>query len=137
MPVLLALGTHAMDRDSDLLMSVLTALARIRPRTHVDATEAFAREVEEEAARNRRGFQPVGLASTFKPDRPDSPESRGEVISQLALLVRARMHPGDEVLRRRVFELLSVMPLSPQPGGGERGLYARNSLEDIHPRRAS
>ena len=99
LPALIEIGTRALEHDSDLLMSVLTALARIRPRTDAAAAEALAMEVEKEVQKNRRGFQPAGVGSPTKPDRPDAPETRGEVLSQLALLVRARMNPGDESLR--------------------------------------
>lgn len=132
-PALIGIGARALERDSDLLMSVLSALARIRPRADLAAADAFAIRVEKEVHKDRRGFQPRGAGSPNKPDRPEAPETRGEVLSQLALLARVRMNPGDETLRQRVFDLLNEMPLGPQPGGAELGLFARNSMNAIHP----
>lgn len=106
-PLLLELGEGALRaRDSDLLISVLSALARIswtQPRP----------ELVNFYARVRAEARDVGKPSShkLKPDLPDPSGLRAEILTQLALLARSQAAPQDEKLRAEILALARPAPL--------------------------
>jgi HEAT repeat protein len=107
-PLILQLGEEGLARtDSDLLFTVFTALARIRPGEHSAAVNEFALEMEKAARSRPMELKPKGGSSPVKADRPDGRTQRARVLSQLALVVRTGLDPLDAELQTRVLELLN------------------------------
>jgi HEAT repeat protein len=132
-PALLSLGRRGLETDSDLLITALDALARIVPAVEREEAVEFADEVLRDVRKAPRGFQPAGPLANTKPDIPDAPEARGEVLLQLALILRVRLEPTNEDLRRRLLALVQVLELGPKPGGLPEGSYSDASLRGVHP----
>lgn len=106
-PLLLRLGESARRaKDSDLLISVLSALARIawvKPQADL---AAFCARVEREAGELGRRSEP-----THKADVPDPPELRATILAQLALLARTQAVAPDEKTRAELLALARPAPL--------------------------
>ncbi len=106
-PALLGLGQGAQRaKDSDLLISVLSALARIAWTRPQPELAAFCAGVAAEA---RALGQAQELA--LKPDKPDAPTLRAEILAQLALLAQSQATPADEKVRAQVLALARAAPL--------------------------
>jgi hypothetical protein len=106
-PALLALGeTARRERDSDLLISVLSALARISWTRPEPELATFCERIGEEA-------RTLGRAQELeqKPDLPDPPTLRAEILSQLALLAHSQAAPADEEVREAILALARPAPL--------------------------
>ncbi len=109
-PALLALGEKARRaEDSDLLMQVLAAFARTAWAQPQPEIAAFCTRVAGEA-RALGERSPV----TMKPDLPDPPTLRADILAQLALLARTQAVPPDERARAEVVALARPAPLDPR-----------------------
>ena len=123
---LLELGERALKRqDTDLLISILSALTRI-PATGMpwkdaqdaevlprDAVREFATHVSERARALGTELR-TEMRPTQPPDNPDQPTARAEILEQLALLVRVAVGPVNEALDRSLLELAEDGPLDPR-----------------------
>lgn len=106
-PALVELGERARrDHDSDLLIQVLSALARIawtRPQPEI---VALATRVTAEARELGKA-----LGGSMKPDVPDPSSLRATILTQLALLVRSQAGPADAKLSAELVALAQSGPL--------------------------
>ena len=109
-PLLLELGESARRaRDSDLMMQVLSALARMPWTQPEPEVAALCQRVAGEAREiGQRSPAPV------KPDRPDPNSLRSDTIEQLALLARTRAVPPDEKACAEVLSLPRPEQLDPR-----------------------
>ncbi len=106
-PLLLRLGEDARRaKDSDLLISVLSALARIAWLQPQPELASFCARVSGEARELGRRSE-----LTLKPDLPDPPELRATILSQLALLARTQAAAPDEKTRAELVALARPAPL--------------------------
>jgi HEAT repeat protein len=106
-PALLALGEEARKAaDSDLLISVLSALAHIAWAKSQPELAAFATRIAEEARELGRS-----VGGKMKPDLPDAPRLRADTLRQLATLVRSQADPSDERVREELLTLAQPAPL--------------------------
>lgn len=100
-PTLLEVGARALEsRDSELLMPVLAALARIPAKGHEAEIEPLLGAVEEAASSRPSAFAPPGVASNNQPDRRDPTNARAQILTRLSLFVRIHLHPSDADLAR-------------------------------------
>ena len=120
LPAILSLGADALGRgDSDLLVTVMTALARIRPGKHRREVLELAVRVEQAARSRPAELQPPGGLSPVKADRPDRREQRATVLHQLSVVVQVLLDPMDPGLQQRALALLTDLELTNplNPGG--------------------
>lgn len=117
-------------REPDLFQAVLSALIRLRPRGN-DRVEKLAKRFARAARAKPRVFR-VNFSGP-RADVPDTPDTRGQVIEQLAVLLQARLNPGDEKLRERVLEFLKAPGRAGRKGVRSRAYAANNSLGGVHP----
>ncbi len=132
-PKLLKLGEEALPEDTDLLMAILSALARMHHRAHRGEVAAFVERVDREATNKPKEFRPPGKRSTLRADSPDPPEMRGEILAQLALIVRVRLDAGDKVLARRLLALRETAPVAGDPRLAFTARGSNDSLRFVHP----
>jgi HEAT repeat protein len=98
------LAARKKQNDPELQMTALTALARIRNPDDQRRVQRYAEDMERTARSRPRGFR-VEHGAT-RPDIPEDKDARAEIIHALAVIVQARLDPGDEGLRRKVLALL-------------------------------
>ncbi|MHC4899634.1 MAG: HEAT repeat domain-containing protein, partial [Planctomycetota bacterium] len=132
-PLLLKLGST---RDSDLLQAVLAALVRIYHAGGDMEVKKFARKHARSAHAKPERFR-IKSRAKVKPDFPDGPKARGEIIEQLALLLQVRLDPRHKEARRRVLGLLAKGDRGKAgPRGGNvrvAASYPNNSLRKVRP----
>jgi hypothetical protein len=106
-PVLLDLGDRALARtDSDLLITVLTALARIWPANDQhEGIAALAERVRVQSRRDRKRWESGASVFAEAPDRPDLPSTRAQILEQLAAVVMTQVAPAAEETVERLLEL--------------------------------
>lgn len=128
-PTLLKLGAKGWKGDSDLLQAVMAAFVHMGVAIVDDEVVRLGRRV---ATADAARFRVVPAVPGPSPDIIDKKVTRGEILGQLALLLRARMKRGDTDAAARVVALLGEKRSKP---GGVRyaGPYSNRSLEAIHP----
>jgi len=126
-PLLLELGeTARKDRDADLLLSVLSALARIawtQPRPEISA---FCQRVAADT-RTANWSVPRGMSA----DIPDAPSLREKTLRQLADLVHSQADPLDEGARKAILEMAEAAPVDPRLS--ERGVGGSDPIGSLAP----
>lgn len=125
-PQLLACAERGRRRDADLLMTALTALCRV-PIGAVERGPAALANAVWQAARSTPSRFAVELpAEGPQPDLPDTTSLRGQILEQLALLLR--LAAGDEARSGPLFEMLD------KHGRGARGrMFANDSIGAFEP----
>ena len=135
-PELLRLGTWAWKRDgekeTDILLAAVTALARIRHTRFRDEVRDFASKLEEATRTRPRNFRPVMGRAKIEPDRPDAPEKLGQTLNQIALSILVQLDPNDEEVARKLLGWLSPSTLG-DPRRDMLGPITNASLGWIHP----
>ncbi len=132
LPVFLALGTRALEEhDSDLLIAILTAVGAIPPGDQRQTLLELAREVRAVARGQPDSFRPRGEPRKQKPDVPDRPGTRAEILTQLAWLVEAVLDPTRRGVADLVLSLARGAPLDPRLS--ESGKGGTDPLGGIHP----
>lgn len=126
-PLLLELGEQARRaHDSDLLISVLSALARIAwPGTELGLTKLCQR-VEDEARELA-----VPSNGTLKADVPDAPSLRATILEHLAKLARTQTDPLDARARAALLTLAKAGPLDARLS--ELGVGGTDPLASLAP----
>ena len=135
-PRLLELGKAALPDDPDLLMTVLAALADLRPRAARAQTLRLAQDVQDAVAKDAADFAVRAATLGPGPDNADPAEMRGEILAQLALILRVRLEPTDEALRRELLAWREALPLPARPAGGHAAFFpthTNDSLRRVHP----
>jgi HEAT repeat protein len=126
-PALLALGERARaGRDSDLLISVLAALANVAWTRPEPELAAFAARVAAEAHELGTRSSP-----TVKADVPDSPGLRAAILRQLALLARSQALVADAGTAAEILALAQPAPLDARLS--ELGVGGTDPLGSIAP----
>lgn len=130
-PWLLERGKEALARrDGELLISVLSALARIPPTGERARVLAFASEVRSEVRADTSPWRARGPRSTETADLPDAPDTRATWIAELTVLVAASADPLAPEAARSLLEL-------PRPGARDprlaAGLGAPDPLASLAP----
>ena len=132
-PALLDLGEEAFPKDADMLMAVLSSLAEMQPRKERLGVLKFAARIQRAAQKNPKEFaaqvEPTGLAA----DSVDAIEMRGEILEQLAVILRVRLDPSDQGLRRRVLGMRSRKAGGAGGQGWFLSTHTNDSLRDVHP----
>ena len=130
-PAIARIGREALERsESDLLVTVLGALARIPARGHADLVRELCDDVLQ-ACRNRPlELGPSGGPAPIPADRPDGPRLRSVVLQELASIARARLDPLEPEVQR---ELLGLLSAEPPPATPDSAWLDALSLERIQP----
>ena len=134
-PQLLVRGEAALKaEDSEPLMSILAALAEMRPRSGREEVLDFADRVATQARKNPLEFRAQVDPAQITADTPDRAEVRAETLEQLTWILRARIDPQD---RRAGRDLLALRDnRAPQPEEGRprfRATGTGDSLDPVHP----
>ena len=116
-PVLIEEGHGALDRgDSDLLVTILTALAKL-PASRPEELTAFTQRTIDLALRKPMTMQPSQGLSNVQADRADGPHRRALALRQLAMIVAARTDPFDPERQRAMLGLVNQPPRDPLDPG--------------------
>ena len=121
---LLALGERALEqRDSDLMISVLSALARFwPPERDRPAVRAFAERVLLDAEHEGLAWAPRTRAAV-EADAPDLPTTRADIVRQLAWCVLAAAGPLEEKRLDAFLDLAADGPADPRLVPGAAGTH--------------
>ena len=131
-PVLLAQAKAAQHDQPDVLLAALSALVRTGGAAVTGEAVRFASTIERQVAADAAQFQVASSPLSPTPDKPDTKDTRGEILAQLALLVRARSNPDDSEAVASVHRMLAEKRSKP---GGRRylGDYSNTSLHGVYP----
>ena len=130
-PELVRVGQRERRDDTDILMAVIEALARMRRHEARLSVVDFAERVHD-SARQRPGSYDVQRPNPDEmPDRADPRDGRGQLIAQLALCLRLALDPLDE---RWSEELLALVGEPQAEGGRFRPRQVSASLGAVHAR---
>lgn len=141
-PYLIKIGGKS--RDPDLVMAAVAALVRIDHVPGEKTVEKFAARLVKAAASKPDRYR-VKTRSAPKADFPDTAKTRGQIIHQLGLLLRARVaSKKKDVAKRQVLALLSQPKKAPPgrrgappPRRGRRVRVSRNyqnaSMRTVYP----
>ena len=103
----------AAERDAEVLMAALPALLRLPVARHRDEVRSLADAIEVDAAADPERFAHE-TPSNRRADRPDPSGTRAEILTQLAVLLRARLTPDDPELQNRLITLSGPAPDLPE-----------------------
>ena len=125
---LVELGQDALARaDSELLVTVLGALAQIPPTAEHARVALFAERVRAEVRGEPSRWRAKGPRASEAADMPDPGDARADWLEQLALLARVAAEPLDADLHARLLALA-------EPGAGDplAGLAPATRLLYLH-----
>ncbi|MEQ1895206.1 MAG: HEAT repeat domain-containing protein, partial [Planctomycetota bacterium] len=128
---LVELGEGALARgDSELLLTLLGALAQIPPTAEHARVVLFARRVHAEVHGEPSRWRAKGPRGAEAADVPDAGDARAEWLEQLALFVQVAAEPLDEDLHRRLLALGRPAAADPRVSGGPEAI---DSLAGLAP----
>lgn len=116
---LVELGEGALARgDSELLLSLLGALAQIPPTAEHARVALFARRVQAEVHGEPSRWRAKGPRGAEVADVPDPGDARAQWLEELALLVQVAAEPLDADLHRRLLALGRPAAADPRISSG-------------------
>ncbi|MCB9871532.1 MAG: hypothetical protein H6836_07610 [Planctomycetes bacterium] len=137
-PYLLRLARSA--RNRDMLQAVLATLIATPLPPGEAAVTAFAKNIALRAGSRPEQFQVAEHGGT-KPDAPDTPRMRGEIMHQLALFLQARVGKAGNSAAKKVLAMVQKPGAAPKrPPRGPRGRpvarrtsYPNTSMSGVQP----
>lgn len=118
------------ERDGDVVLAALAALARTPLREHVNRAEDWIAKVAR-LANGARWASESEVDPMLSPDVPDSKGARADLIAQLALLARIRVDPANRSLQSAILKLGGRLRRTDEDVRRARAAFRNDSLGEV------